>query len=337
MIDALKKVSSGADLTVEEAESAMKAIMAGQVTPVQAAGFLVALKMKGESASEISSFAKVMREYSIRIEPKVKGTLIDMCGTGGDSSGTFNISTAAMFVVAGCGIPVAKHGNRSITSKCGSADVLEALGARIDLPPERIRSCIEDVGVGFMFAPNHHPAMKNVGPIRKELGVRTVFNILGPLTNPANAKAQLMGVFDPSLTETLAEVFRLLGLQAAMVVHGQPGLDELSTIGQTKISHLAKGKVRTYHLDPKTLGFKAASIEDIKGGSAQENAQLIRGILSGDIQGPRRDIVLLNAAAGIMVGGLKDGFKGALELAADSIDSGKALYKLDDFIAFTGG
>jgi anthranilate phosphoribosyltransferase len=275
-----------------------------------------------------------MREYAVKINPQVSSTFIDMCGTGGDSSGTFNISTAATFVVASCGVPVAKHGNRCITSSCGSADVLEALGASIDLDFERIESCIEDVGVGFMFAPSHHPAMKNVMPVRKTLGVRTVFNILGPLTNPAGAKAQVMGVYDPSLTEVIAEVFRILGLKRAFVVNGHPGLDEFSTIGPNKISELDGGTVRTYALNPASLGFSKATLNDLKGGNPKENAETIRSIFSGE-KGPKRDIVVLNAACGIVAGGLEDNLKSAIELVGKAIDSGGALSKLEEFIEYT--
>jgi len=335
MIDGIAKLTSREDLTDDEAEAAMRTMMSGKATEADMAAFLIALKMKGESASEISSFAKVMREYALKVRPKVKGTLLDVCGTGGDSSGTFNISTAAMFAVAGCGVAVAKHGNRSITSKSGSADVLEALGARIDLSPARIESCIEEVGVGFMFAPNHHPAMKHVMPVRRQLGVRTVFNILGPLTNPAGAQTQLMGVYDANLTETIANVFMKLGLRSALVVHGEPGLDELSTIGLNKISQLSGGRVHTFYLDPSTLGFKGGVLSDLAGGSAAENAKTIRAILSGGIRDARRDMVVFNAAGGLMAAGAYDNIRAAIGVASQSIDSGAALAKMEEFIAYT--
>ncbi|MFH0861432.1 MAG: anthranilate phosphoribosyltransferase [Candidatus Altiarchaeota archaeon] len=337
MMDGLQKLTEMIDLSPNEAEDAMKAMMSGTAAEVDVAAFLVALKMKGESPGEIAAMAKVMREYAVKIRPKVSGILVDMCGTGGDGSGTFNISTAASFVVAAGGVPVAKHGNRSFTSKCGSADVLEALGARIDLRPERIESCIEEVGIGFMFAPAHHPAMKHVMPVRKQLGIRTVFNILGPLTNPAGAKAQIMGVYDPSLTERLAEVFRLLGLRRAFVVNGHPGLDEFSTIGPTKVSELNGGTVRNYVFGSATLGFDKARLEDLKGGDAGDNAKIIRGVFSGEIKGAKRDIVVLNAAAGLAVGGVVDDLQSACEIAGKVIDSGGASDKLDEFIAYTRG
>ncbi len=337
MPDLLKKLTSGKDLSVEEAESAMKSIMGGQATPAEMAGFLIALKMKGESAGEIASLAKVMRNYATRIEPKVRGVLVDVCGTGGDGKGTFNISTAAAFVVAAAGVSVAKHGNRGITSKSGSADALEALGAKIDLSPERVKSCIEDVGLGFMFAPAHHPAMRHVMPVRKELGVRTVFNILGPLTNPAGAKAQLMGVYDPKLTEPLAEAFRLIGHSRALVVYGEPGIDELSTVGATRVSELKDGAVRTYTLAPEELGLKHSTLEDLRGGDPLENAATIRGILSGAVGGGRRDVVALNAAGGLIAGGRAVGFEDGLKLAYKAIDSHSAYLKLEEFVKYTGG
>jgi anthranilate phosphoribosyltransferase len=336
MMPSMRKLMDREDLSPREAEDAMKAIMSGNASEAEMAGFLVALRMKGESAQEISSFAKVMREYSTKISPKVAGTLVDVCGTGGDGSGTFNISTAASFIVAGAGIPVAKHGNRSMTSKSGSADVLEALGARIDLPPKRIEGCIEETGIGFMFAPLHHPAMKSVMPVRKQLAVRTVFNVLGPLTNPAGAKGQLMGVFEPGLTETLAEAFRIIGLDRALVVHGRPGLDELSTAGSTRVSELRGGKVRTYEMDAGSLGLRPAGLADLAGGSPAENAADIRGILSGQA-GPKRDIAVLNAAGGIIAGSAAGGFGSALRLAEKSVDSGAAAERLDRFIAYTRG
>ncbi|MBD3387844.1 MAG: anthranilate phosphoribosyltransferase [Candidatus Altiarchaeales archaeon] len=333
MKELISKLRDKRDLTADEAGSAMKKMMCGDASEDEMREFLLALKEKGESPVEIASLAKVMREYSTKVSPEVGGTLVDMCGTGGDGSHTFNISTAAMFVVAGDGVPVAKHGNRSITSKSGSADVLEALGANIQLPPERIKSSIEEVGVGFMFAPAHHPAMKHVMPVRKKLGVRTVFNILGPLTNPANADAQLMGVFDPELTETLAEVFKILGLKRALVVHGEPGLDELSTFGKSRVSELKDRKVRTYEVDPSEYGFSGSQLS--VGCTAEENARLIRGILEGKVEGGDRDIVLLNAAGGLMVAGVADDLKEGLKMASSTVDSGRASNKLVEFIEYT--
>jgi len=335
MIDGLKKLTEGADLTEDEAKAAMKVMMGGEADHVDVAAFLVALKMRGEAPHEIAAMAKVMREYAVKIEPNVKGTLVDMCGTGGDSSGTFNISTGAMFVVAAAGVPVAKHGNRGITSKCGSADVLEALGAKIDLPPEKTCSCIEEVGVGFMFAPAYHPAMKHVMPVRKQLGIRTVFNILGPLTNPAGAQAQVMGVFDPGLTEKIAEVFRILGLKRAFVVNGYPSLDELSTLGPTKVSELDGGTIRTYSFTPTAFNFHKADIKDLRGGDPKENAQIVKGILEGKIKGPKRDIVVLNAAVGLVAGEAANDLSTAVKMSQEVLDSELASDKLEEYVGYT--
>src|SRR3989338_2414350 len=232
----------------------MKTIMSGNATDAQIAGFLVAMRMKGETPGEIASMVKVMREFADTIKPAVNSRLVDTCGTGGDEIKTFNISTAAMFIVAGSGIPIAKHGNRSVSSKCGSADVLEALGVKVDMEPKKVEECIEKVGIGFMFAPTFHKAMKYVMPARKQLGVRTIFNVLGPLTNPANAKGQIVGIFNPDLTEKIAEVLKLTGVERAFVVHGMDGLDEISTIGETKISELHNGKIDTYYIKPEEFG-----------------------------------------------------------------------------------
>ncbi len=335
MKEYIRKVSAGMHLTPAEAEDAMTLIMTGQASDAQAGAFLTALKIKEETPEEIAAFAKVMRDHSVRINPEVKGALVDVCGTGGDHKNTFNVSTASMFVLAAAGISVAKHGNRSLTSNCGSADVLEALGARIDLKPEEIEACIEDAGIGFMFAPMHHPAMKYVMPARKQIGIRTVFNILGPLTNPAGAQKQLMGVFDGGLTEKLAYVFKGLGSERAMVVHGDPGLDEFSNLGATNVSELSGGNVKSFIVDAEEYGIKKAELEDIVGGSPPENADILRKILSGSEAGAKRDIVLLNAAAGLMVAGEEKDMGGGLEKAAELIDSGAAYNKLEEFIEST--
>jgi anthranilate phosphoribosyltransferase len=332
----LNKVLNGQDLDRNEAAEAMRLLMSGQLKPTQIAAFLIAMRMKGETIDEIVAFARVMREFALPVRPKISEIVVDVCGTGGDAIKTFNISTAAMFVAAGAGVRIAKHGNRSVSSKSGSADVLEALGAVIDLPPSAVERCIETVGIGFMFAPRYHPAMKYATPVRRELGVRTVFNILGPLTNPANAGAQLMGVFDGALTEKLAHVLRQLGCVRAMVVHGLDGLDELSTIGKTKVSELRDGRVSTRVIEPQELGLEPAAPSDIAGGDSAENARVIVQILRGE-RGPRRDIVLLNAAAAIYVSGLVDDLEEGLELARKSIDSGLAYRKLREFIQATGG
>ena len=333
MKEFIQKLVEGKNLTEEESRRAMQMIMSGKATDAQIAGFLIALRMKGETPEEIAEFAGVMREFSRKIEPRIE-PLVDVCGTGGDRINTFNISTTAMFIVSASGIPVAKHGNRAVSSRCGSADVLEELGINLNLEPEKIREGIEKIGIGFMFAPLHHSAMKYVMPARRELGVRTVFNILGPLTNPANASSQLMGVFDPDLTEKLAEVFRLLKLKSAIVAYGEPGLDELSTLGKTKISELRDGKIRTYFVKLEDFGLSKAKAEDIAGGSARENARILRDILSGEETGAKRDITLLNSAAGIVVGGVADNLKEGYEIARDVLDSGRAYKKLEEFIEF---
>ncbi len=335
MKEFIQKLIEGKNLTPEEAENAMNLIMSGNATQIQMASFLTALRMKGETPEEIASFAGVMRRFAESIKPDVHGILVDVCGTGGDKIKTFNISTTAMFVVAAAGIPVAKHGNRAITSKCGSADVLEELGVNLNIPFEKIKEGIEKADIGFMFAPLHHSAMKHVMPVRKELGIRTVFNLLGPLSNPANANAQLMGIYDPELTEKIAEVFRILGLERAMVVHGDPGLDEISTVGKTKISELTRNEIRTYHIKPEEFGLKRARIEDLAGGDRKENAIILKKILNREEKGAKRDIVLINAAAGILLGGKAKDLKEGLNTAKDILDSGKAYGKLEEFIEFT--
>jgi anthranilate phosphoribosyltransferase len=333
----INKLVDGGDLTREEAGQAMQAIMSGNATGAQIGAFLTALRMKGETVEEISALAKVMREFAEGIHPRVDGTLVDTCGTGGDEVKTFNISTIAAFVVAGAGIPVAKHGNRSVTSKAGSADVMESLGVKIDLPPKDVERCIESCGIGFMFAPVFHKAMKYaIGP-RKEMGIRTVFNILGPLTNPANAKAQVLGVFDQNLTEKMARVLGNLGVERAMVVHGLEGLDEISTMGRTQISELNNDQVDTYIMKPEDFGLKRASAADLAGGDASYNAKIAVNILKGEEKGPMRDIVVLNAAAGIYVGGKASSLDEGMELAGESIDSGNAYEKLAALVRDSGG
>jgi len=336
MKDIIANIVSGKDMTPEEAEKAIKTIMSGQSNDIDITALLTGLKIKGETAEEIAAFAKVMREYALRIEPNVSGKLVDVCGTGGDESNTFNISTAALFIVAAAGIPIAKHGNRALTSKCGSADVLEALGVDISIEPEKIKKSIEEVGIGFMFAPAHHSATRHVMPVRKALKYRTVFNILGPLTNPAGAKAQLMGVFDAGLTEKLAEVFRILELENAMVVYGEPGLDELSTVGRTKISELKDDVINTYYIQPEDYGIPRASMKDLRGGTPQENAATIRNIMNGSDTGPKRDITLLNAAAGITVGGKAENIEEGLIIAKKVLAEGKANKKLQQYIKYCG-
>ena len=311
------------DLTRDEAFSVMLSIMSGNYDDAQIAGFLMALRAKGETVDEITGFAQAMREKMVTIS--LHSPAIDMCGTGGDASGTFNISTTATFVVAGTGVHVAKHGNRSMTSKSGSADVLQALGVSIDKSVEESTQDIEKIGLGFMFAPAYHPAMKHAIGARKALSTRTVFNILGPLCNPANVTGQAMGIFHPDLTEVQANVLKALGSTDVMVFHGRDGLDEISTTATTKISQMQNGEnVNTYEFDSVELGLNRVSLDELQGGEPDENAEIIKSILNGE-KGPKRDIVLLNAAAGIVVGGQAETLKDGLESAKKSVDSGAAL------------
>ncbi|KPV64014.1 MAG: Anthranilate phosphoribosyltransferase [Candidatus Bathyarchaeota archaeon BA2] len=337
--EGIQKLIGGTDLTYEESREIMKEIMSGEATSAQIAAFLTALRMKGETVNEITAFTEVMKEYCRRIHPRVKGRLVDTCGTGGDKIKTFNISTTAAFVVAGAGVVVAKHGNRSVTSKSGSADVLERLGLNLNLEPEAVEKAIEKVGIGFMFAPAFHPAMKYaIGP-RRELGIRTVFNVLGPLTNPAGASAQLLGVYDRTLTEPLAHALKNLGCEEAMVVHGLDGLDEISTIGKTLISWLRENEVTTVETVPKDFGVKLAKPEDIKGTTPEESAEITFKILNGccDINDSKREIVLVNGVAGIVVGGKAEDFSYGMELARESIDSGAAYKKLKTLVKISNG
>jgi len=330
--ESITKLIDKQDLSLEEAETVMNEIMSGQATDAQIAGFLVALRLKGETIDEITACAKVMRQKSSRIKPK--GKVVDVVGTGGDKSGTFNISTAAALVVAGAGVNVAKHGNKSVSSKSGSADVLTALGVKIDLEPKQVEACINEVGVGYMFAPKFHGAMKYaIGP-RKELGVRTVFNILGPLTNPAEAQHELMGVFSEDLVEPLCEVLAKLGCKHAIVVHGQ-GLDEITLSGPTKVAEYKDGHVRTYEIKPTDFGIKMAGLDEIKGGSPEENKEIILNILKGEEKGPKREVVVLNAAVALMAADLVDNLQDGIDKARKSIDSGKALEKLEKMKEFT--
>lgn len=317
------------DLSEDEAYAAMMEIMAGQATQAQIGGFLVALRMKGETVAEIAGCARAMRANAVAVTPQ-RRPLTDIVGTGGDHSGTFNISTTAAFVIAGAGVPVAKHGNRSITSKAGSADVLGALGVRLDIDAAQVAACIDQAGIGFCYAVNHHPAMRHaIGP-RRELAARTVFNILGPLTNPANAEYMAIGVFSPELTEPLAGVLGRLGNTAAFVVHGHGGLDELSLSGPNRVSELRDGVVRSFELDAPELGLRRASLVELKGGDAADNARITRRILGGEEPGPMRDAVLLNAAMGLAV---PDGdWPSALGRARASLDSGAALVALERLV-----
>lgn len=333
--EALRKIVEGGHLTQDEAVSAMTEIMDGDATPAQVASFITALRIKGETVDEITGFVRVMREKAVKVRPKAVD-LLDTCGTGGDKLNTFNISTTATFVIVGAGVTVAKHGNRAASSSCGSADVLEALGVKIDLGPDAVAACIDKAGLGFMFAPTMHPAMKHaVGP-RKEIGFRTVFNILGPMTNPAGANRQVIGVFAPDLTETMANVLAALGTRRAMVFHGMAGLDEISTLGETRISELDNGKVRTYSLHPSEVGIEVADARALCAGegSVADNVCALMAVLEGE-KGPHRDIVLLNAAAALVVAEKADDLMAGIELAAKSIDSGAAMAALEAFRATT--
>jgi anthranilate phosphoribosyltransferase len=337
--EGIQKLINQSDLTYEESRLVMKEIMSGETTNAQIGAFLTALRMKGETADEITAFTSVMKEFCCRIHPKIKGRLVDTCGTGGDKIKTFNISTCAAFVAAGADVFVAKHGNRSVTSKCGSADVLERLGLNLNIEPEMIEKAIEKVGIGFMFAPKFHPAMKYaIGP-RREMGIRTVFNVLGPLTNPANSNAQLLGVYNKILTEPISYSLKKLGCEEAMVVHGLDGLDEISTIGKTVVSWLRKGKVNTKEMTPEDFGVNKAKIEDIKGASPDESAEITFKILNGYFNSdhPKREIVEVNGAAAIIVAGKANDFTDGLELANESIESGKAYKKLKELIEFSQG
>ena len=325
--ETIQKVVDGHDLTERETVNTMNEIMSGEATPAQVASFITALRIKGETIEEITGAARVMREKSTKIHTK-HPFVVDTCGTGGDGSHSFNISTTAAFVVAGAAIPVAKHGNRAASSQSGSADVLKALGVNIEIGPEHVGTCIDDVGIGFLFAVTLHGAMKYaIGP-RREIGIRTIFNVLGPLTNPAGAQAQVVGVYTPSLTEPLANVLKNLGSRRAFVVHGGDGLDEITTTTTTQVSELVDGEVNTYRLDPTELGIPTAQPSDLKGGTPEENADMTLSVLRGE-KCPKRDIVLINAAAAIVAGGKAKDIAAGLAAAAESIDSGRALQKLD--------
>jgi anthranilate phosphoribosyltransferase len=345
IVDALHRIANhGESLSRDEARGVMSEVLAGKCTDAQIAALLVALHMKGETVEEIVGFAEAIRQAATPLKVAgnstidVSGTerdaLVDTCGTGGDASGTFNISTATALVAAGAGVRVAKHGNRSVTSKCGSADVMEALGVNISLPVSQIAACLQEVGIAFLFAPAMHSAMKYVQPARRELRLRTVFNLLGPLTNPANASAQVVGVYSDDLVEKLAEALSMLGLRRAMVVHGCDGLDEITISGTTRVAEVRDGQVRTYEVTPEEFGLKRAPIESISGGDAAENARIIQEVLAGK-KSPCRDVVLLNAAATLVAAGRANLLSEAMPMAAKSIDSGAARSKLESLVAFT--
>jgi anthranilate phosphoribosyltransferase len=344
IIEALRALVDRRDLTRIEAAAAMDAIMSGAATHAQIAAFLTALRMKGETVEELIGLAQVMRQKVTRVPTRggemagLTGTdremLVDTCGTGGDASGSFNVSTATAFVVAGAGLKVAKHGNRSSTALCGSADVVETLGISLDLTPAQVGRCIDEVGIGFLYAPLLHTAMKHVVPARREIGIRTVFNLLGPLTNPAGANAQVIGVAALELTEKLARVLAELGTMRAFVVHGANGLDEISNTGESRVAEVREGVVRTYTVRPEDFGLPRASMSDLLGGDREQNAQIIQALLGGE-PGAKRDIVLMNAAAALVAGGKARDLKEGVEVAARAVDSGAARAKLEALIALT--
>jgi anthranilate phosphoribosyltransferase len=331
--EAIAKVVDRVDLTEEETIATMNQIMTGAATPLQVAAFLTALRMKGEKVEEITGAARVMREKVNRVSVKAD-LVLDVVGTGGDKKGTFNISTASTFVVAGAGLTVAKHGNRSVSSQSGSADCLAALGVKVDAAKEKVEECIDTIGVGFLFAPLLHEAMKYAVQPRREIGIRTIFNVLGPLTNPAGATHQLTGIYDGELTEPIAHVLKNLGTKRAMVVHGLEGMDEISLCGPTRIAELRDGKVTNYTFAPEEAGLKRCSLESLLGGNPQECATILRNVLAGE-KGPQRDIVLLNSGAALYVGEAAASIAAGIKLAAQSIDSGKAQSKLARLVEMT--
>lgn len=339
MRDAIRAVVEGNELSRDQATQAMDAIMGGEVPGTQIASLVTALRMRGETIAEIAGFAEAMRSHAVKVvidaddEP-----LLDTCGTGGDHSNSFNISTTATFVIASVGVRIAKHGNRAATSLCGSADLLEALGVEVALSAAEVRECIEEVGLGFMYAPAFHPAMRFVGPTRKDIGIRTVFNVLGPLTNPAGAGHQLIGVGHPGIAEKLANVLSILGSSRAVLVHSDEGLDEIGIAGASSVTEWDKyrGDIRTYQISPKQYGLEAGKPEDLHGGDAQSNSEITRAILGGE-RGPRRTVTLLNAGAGIYAAEAADSIEEGVALAAAAIDSGASLRKMDELVSFTRG
>jgi len=333
--EAIAKVVGHRDLTAKEAGAVMREILEGGATPAQIGSFLTAMRMKGETVPEIAGCVQAMREASVAIAPRVASPLVDTCGTGGDRAGTFNISTAAAFVAAGAGVPVVKHGNRGVSSGCGSADVLAALGIDLALPPARAQAVLEEIGIVFLYAPTYHPALRRAAGPRGEIGIRTIFNLLGPLANPAGAQAQIVGVYAPELVTTVAGVLRDLGVERAMAVHGG-GLDEISTTGPTTVAELRDGTVRTFDIRCEDFGFRPASLHDLRGGDAAVNAAILREVLAG-APGPARDIVLLNAGAAIYLGGKSRTLIDGVSAAERSIDSGRAFGKLESLVQASGG
>ena len=333
---AIDVLSRYGHLQIDQAEAVMGQIMTGGATEAQIGAYLMALRMKGETTDEITGSAQAMRAAASKVPTTVDADLLDTCGTGGDKSGSFNISTTVAFVAAGAGIPVAKHGNRAATSKCGSADVLAELGVNLEISPEQVGRSIDEIGIGFLFAVKLHPAMRYAIAPRRQLGIRTIFNILGPLTNPAGAQRQLMGVYASDLTDLLAQVLRALGTKSAMVVNGYGGLDELTVTGPNRISYLQEdGSIEHRDVDPSELGFHPASINDLKGDDAPTNAAILRGVLDGSLTGPKRDVVLLNSGAAIVAAGHAKTIRDGIRIAKDSINRGNAITKLDQLIEFS--
>ena len=328
----IAKAATGATLTREEASRGFDRMMSGEATPSQMGGLLMALRVRGETVDEITGAVFAMRDKMLRV--KAPPGAIDVVGTGGDASGSFNISTCAAFIVAGAGVPVAKHGNRALSSRSGAADVLGALGVKIELAPDAVARCIAEAGIGFMFAPAHHPAMKNVGPTRVELGTRTIFNLLGPLSNPAGVRRQMIGVFSRHWIEPLAHVLKNLGSEHVWVVHGSDGLDEITTAGPTAVAALENGSVRSFEITPEEVGFKRAKPEELRGGDAQHNAQALLDVLKGK-KGPFRDVAIMNAGAGLVVAGRAKDLKEGVALASKAVDSGEAEGRLDRLIAIS--
>jgi anthranilate phosphoribosyltransferase len=333
---ALARLLDGHDLSREEARAVMNEIMEGEATPAQIGGFLVALRLKGETPDEIAGFAEAIRARGVSVVPK-RTDLVDTAGTGGDGQATINISTAAALVAAAAGAGVAKHGNRAVSSASGSADVLEALGFSLEVPPERIAASIDELGFGFLFAPTHHPGFRHAAPVRKELATRTVFNVLGPLTNPAGARAQIVGVYDPELVQTIAEVLARLGAHRAFVVHGAHGVDELSPAGPNLVCEVVDGDIHLRTIDPLELGVPRCAPEELRGGLPAENAAAITSVFSGAEQGAKRDAILLNAAGAIAAGGHAEDLREGLRLARRAVDSGAAAERLDALVAFSHG
>lgn len=331
MQEAIQKVVDRQDLTQEEAKQVMNEMLSGKATQAQLGSFLTAMRMKGETLEELTGFAAVLKEKAEHIAPNTN-KYVDLVGTGGDRTFTFNVSTTSAFVAAGAGLPIAKHGNRSISSKSGAGDVLEALGVNITADPEVVTKCVEEAGLGFMFAPSFNKSMKNVGQARKDMGIRSVFNILGPLANPSDAKCMVVGVYDPALTELIAKAMSNLGVESGFVVSGEDCMDEFTLTGKTTVSEIKDGSVSTYEITPEKFGFKRATLDELQGGDGKKNAEITTGILKGQVQGAKRNIVLLNAGATLYAGGIAESIEDGIHLAEESIDSGKAYHVLEKLV-----